>query len=431
MFDLPSKLTRIYGNSLARNTGWMIAGQGSNFFLQAGYFLVLTRLLGVTEFGIFAGAFALVNSVTPYSSLGSSMIFMRYVSADRDLAQVYWGNILAITSASSLPLMVLLALVGGKLFGHDRIGLIAVLVVANCFMSQIVNSAGSVFQTFEQLRTTAWLQTLSNCLRLVVMVILILYLHHATAFQCALGILISSTLAAVTAMTIVRSSIGGIRISAKLFRLRFWEGLGFSFAGSTQALYNDVDKMMLSHYGMNVANGIYTMAYRIVDFSNTPVSAIDAALLPRFFTLHREGFAAVGRMARKVLPIAVAAGLAAAVCTLLASPLLVRIVGHGFGDALLAIRWLCWLPALRAVHQLTGGVLTATGRQSYRTGAQFMVALFNLSLNLILIPKHGWLGAAWASLASDGALGAINLILVFLFLGAWKSQKQIDYPKAV
>jgi O-antigen/teichoic acid export membrane protein len=207
-----------------------------------------------------------------------------------------------------------------------------------------------------------------------------------------------------------------MRVSGSLFRLRFWEGIGFSFAGSTQAVYNDIDKMMLSHYGMNAANGIYTMAYRVVDFATTPVTAIDSAVLPRFFTLNKEGLPAVIRIARKIVPIAALSGLAAAGFTLLAAPFLVRIVGHGFANALLAIRWLCWLPALRGVHQLAGGVLTATGRQNYRTAAQFLVAVLNFSLNLAWIPSHGWLGAAWATLASDGALGAINLLLVFLVL---------------
>jgi O-antigen/teichoic acid export membrane protein len=89
-------------------------------------------------------------------------------------------------------------------------------------------------------------------------------------------------------------------------------------------------------------------------------------------------------------------------------------VGHGFANALLAIRWLCWLPALRGVHQLAGGALTATGRQNYRTVAQFLVAALNVALNLVWIPAHGWIGAAWASLISDGTLGLLNLSLVLL-----------------
>jgi O-antigen/teichoic acid export membrane protein len=416
VIDARRRLAGIRKNALARNTAWMVAGQGGNFFLQAGYFLALARLLGVTEYGVFAGAFALVSAVTPYSSLGSQMIFMRYVSADRDSAQTYWGNMLMITAASSLVLTAGLALAGGRLFGRGTIALIAVLVVANCFMSQVVNNASMVFQTFEQLRETAWLRLLSNLLRLLAIAVLLIYLHRATPFQCSLAILVSSTIAAGTATLLVRNTIGKMHVSGRLFRLRLWEGIGFSVAGSTTAVYNDVDKMMLSHYGMNAANGIYTMAYRVVDFATTPVTAIDSACVPRYFALNREGLPAVTRLARRIIPLAALSGLAAAGLTLLLSPFLVRIVGHGFANALDAIRWLCWLPALRGVHQLAGSALTATGRQNYRTAAQFLVALLNFALNLAWIPSHGWLGAAWASLASDGALGAINLLLVFLLL---------------
>ncbi len=415
-FDLRRKLARICKSSLARNAGWILVGQGGNFFLQAGYFLALARLLGATEYGVFAGAFALVSSVTPYSSLGSQMIFMRYVSAERDSAQIYWGNMLMITAVSSLLLTAGLGLAGAKLLGPQSIGLIAVLVVANGFMSQVTNNASMVFQTFEQLKATAWLRLLSNLLRLLAIAVLLIYLHHATAFQCSIGILISSTLAAGIAIVWIRSTIGAMRVSVSLFVMRFWEGIGFSVAGSTTAVYNDVDKMMLSHYGMNAANGIYTMAYRVVDFATAPVTAIDTASVPRYFALNKEGLPAVTRMAKKLVPVAALSGLAAAGCTLLVSPFLVRIVGHGFVDALVAIHWLCWLPALRGVHQLAGSALTATGRQNYRTAAQFLVAVLNLALNLLWIPSHGWLGAAWASLASDGALGGINLLLVFLVL---------------
>jgi len=414
VFDFWRKLARMRKSSLASNTGWMIVGQGTNFFLQAGYFILLARLLGVTEYGVFAGAFALVNTVTAYSSLGSGMIFMRYVSGDRGLAKVYWGNLLTITTIFSLILAPSLAFAGERLFGYSSIWLITVLVFANCLMSQVILCAGTVFQTFEQLKATASLQALSNFLRLLAIGTLLICLHRATAFQCALGILASSTIAAMIAIARVRKYIGGFTVSGRLIRLRFWEGIGFSFAGSTQAVYNDVDKIMLSHYGMNVANGIYTMAYRVVDFATTPVSAIDAAVLPRYFALQREGMSGTGRLVKKILPIAVLAGLAAAVFTLLASPLLVRMVGHGFANALLAIRWLCWLPALRGVHQLAGGALTATGRQNYRTAAQLLVAVLNVVLNLLWIPTYGWLGAAWASLISDGSLGLLNLSLVIL-----------------
>jgi O-antigen/teichoic acid export membrane protein len=415
VLHLKEKFARLRRSSLLRNSGWAFVGLGGNFALQAGSFLLMARMLGVTEYGLFAGAFALVSSVTPYSSLGSQMIFMRHVSLDRTLARAYWGNTLFITAITSICLVFGLSLAGSKLFGSGTIGLIIVLVVANCFMSQVSANASSVFQTFEQMRAMAWLRGLTNLLRLLALAGLALAEHRATPFQCALCLLLSSGIAAAIAVVCVQRSIGAAGFSMDLVRRRFWEGIGFSFAGSTQAVYNDVDKMMLSHYGMNAANGIYSMAYRVVDLATAPVTAIDTACTPRYFSLSKDGLPAVLRVARKIVPIAALSGLVAAAATLIASPLIVRIVGQDFATSLLAFRWLCCLPGLRGVHQLSGAVLTATGRQNARTAAQLAVALLNFGLNLMWIPSHGWLGAAWASLASDGALMILNLSLVYIF----------------
>ena len=408
---------KIWNSRLARTTSVMMFGQGGSFVLQAAYFLLIARLLGTTEYGIYAGAFALVNTVTPYSVLGSPMLFMRHVSADRSLAQIYWGNSLATTAGITFLLLGLLPWIASHLLGKGLAGVILTLTIANCLTGQVVNSASIVFQTFERMRATALLRLSSNALRVVALIILMLMYGHATVFQCSMAILVGSSLAAFLSLAWVRSVIGDARINRTLFLRRFWEGIGFSVAGSTQAAYNDTDKILLSHYGMNAADGIYTVAYRLADFATTPVAALDSVALPRYFKLNTEGVSSVLNLASKLIPIAVLLGFGASFFTLLSSPLVLKVIGHGFSETLIAVRWLCWLPGLRAIHQLSGSALTATGFQNHRTVAQLFVALLNLGMNLVLIPTHGWLGAAWASLISDGLLGGINLFLLFVVRG--------------
>jgi O-antigen/teichoic acid export membrane protein len=416
-----SKIEKLISHSLARNTGWMIFGLGANALFRAGVLLLLARLLGVNEYGVFAGAFALVSTVAPYSSLGSQMIFMRYVSTDRDMASTYWGNMIAVMAGSTVILIAALSFVSRVLLGPGTAALVAILVVSNCFMSQLANCASNVFQTFEDLRHTAWLTAFANLMLLLLVAGLAFSIHRATPVQCALAFFGAYTVSACVALAWVHRYVGRIKISLSLLFRRFWEGIGFSLAGSTQAVYNDVDKLMLSHYGMNTVDGFYTFAYRIVDFSTIPVNSIDAACLPRYFALSSQGLSSVVRLAKRIVPFAALSGLLAAVVMLLGSPFVIRLVGHGFANALHVLRWLCVLPVLRGVHQLTGGVLTATGLQNYRTAAQFAVAALNVAMNLMLIPSHGWRGAAWASVASDGALAILNALLVVF--AVWRSKR--------
>ncbi len=408
------RVRRLSGHQLLRSTSWLAIGQVANRLLQAVYFLLLARLLGVTSYGLFAGVFALVNTVTPYSALGSSMLFMRYVSMDRAAARLYWGNTIATIVAVSILLAGVLSWIGSIIIGPSRIAMIVVLVIANCVMSQISTCASCVFLTLHRFRSSATIVFLSNLSRVITLVVMVLLLKRATAFQWSLGVLLSSSVAAAITLIWIRSVIGPMNFDLRHARKHFWEGIGFSVAGSTESVYNDFDKIMLSHYGMIQAAGIYTMAYRVVDLSTAPLNALVATTMPRLFVMSKEGFAAVRRVCGRLTRVAFAVGIGSACFTLLASPWVLRMVGHGFAEAVMAIRWLCWLPALRAIHQMAGSALTAAGRQNYRTGAQATVGVVNVALNFWLIPAHGWLGAAWASLASDGLLCVLNVGLVLL-----------------
>jgi O-antigen/teichoic acid export membrane protein len=73
------------------------------------------------------------------------------------------------------------------------------------------------------------------------------------------------------------------------------------------------------------------------------------------------------------------------------------------------VRWLSLLPLFRAFHLSAGDAMAGIGCQKWRLAIQLVAALGNFMLNLWCIPRYGWLGAAWTSLITDGALG----------VGAW------------
>jgi O-antigen/teichoic acid export membrane protein len=412
MKGLLMRFAQLRQHRVSRNASWMFLGQGTNFLLQAGYFVLLARLLGVKEYGVFAGAFAVVNLVTPYSTLGAGMLFMRYVTLDRSKAAIYWGNSLAVTAAATVLIAGALFLAGPALTRTHNSLIFVVLVVANCFCAQIANLGSLVFQTFERMQWTAMLGLVANLARFLILIVMRLTLHHATAFQWSVGVLIASACAAAVSMARVRAEIGPAALERDLIAKRVREGLGFSFAGTTQAAYNDVDKVMLSHYGLSRENGFYTLAYRVIDVATTPIIAVDSAVLPRFFRLGDKSMSQAVRLAAKTAGVSVLLGAAIGAGILLLAPLIPHLVGRDFSGVLVALRWLCWIPLLRAIHRVAGSALTGSGRQNLRTASQLTVAALNFGLNLWWIPIYGWIGAAWSSLASDGLLAVLNSLLL-------------------
>src|SRR6185437_15619139 len=152
----------------------------------------------------------------------------------------------------------------------------------------------------------------------------------------------------------------------------------------------------------------------IVDLATVPVTALDAAALPHYFRKRQEGLAAARSLSVRLAWRAALVGALTSGCMFAAAPLIPYVVGKEFGESVVAFRWLCAIPVCRGLHQLTGSAITGLGFQRYRTIVQVAAAAFNFGLSLWLIPRYGWMGAAWASLATEGSL----VVASFTILGS-------------
>lgn len=409
-----SFITRARKSVLVRNAGWLFAGQGLSFVAQAAYFIVLARLLGTTQYGLLAGAIALVAIVSQYSSLGSGLLFLRYVSLDHQNFRRYWGNVLMSIFLVGGLLVVALRMTGRWLVGPTSVPLLFPIAIGDCLFQQLSACAGQVFQTFEKMKFSALLNLLNNTARCILAIGMLVVLGRVSAWQWALATLAVSSGTACIAFAIVTRFFGLPVFSPSLLIKRSAEGLVFAVSGSTTAVYNDIDKVVLSHFGMDKANGIYSMAYRVVNIGTMPISSLVGAAFPRFFREGRKGIAALVPMARALLRRTAVLGVLVSVAMFFCAPIIPHLVGKSYLESVSALRWLCLIPLFRCFHLSAGDAIGGAGHQRYRLVSQSVAAAGNLLLNLYLVPRYSWHGAAWASLATDGSLGVMNWLALML-----------------
>jgi O-antigen/teichoic acid export membrane protein len=415
IIQLVNELKRLPKSTLARNAGWMFLGQGLSILFQGAYFILLGRLLGSTEYGLYVGAAALISLVSQYSPLGSQLVFLRYVSTDHSRFARYWGNVLLSTLTLGGFFAVLLIWAGphiAKSYSHTMLAFVA---ISDCLCMQLTASAGVVFQTFEKMRITASVNLLINFLRVLLAGGMLWNLHHASARQWVVAVLIISTVATGTAITLVTRYYGKPKFSPQLLKERIGEGFVFALSSSTSNIYDNIDKAMLGHYGMNTANGIYTMAYRVVDVCMMPITAIYSAAYPRFFRRGTQGADNTATYAVRILKRTAPLGILLAALMWLLAPVIPQLVGKSFHESIAALRWLCLLPFFRSFQWSAGDALTGAGHQNSRLGTQGFAAVFNVAVNFYVIPRYGWYGAAWSSMATDGLLGVLNWIVLLRF----------------
>jgi O-antigen/teichoic acid export membrane protein len=399
---------------LVRNAGWLFAGQGLSFVVQGFYFIVLARLLGTTQYGLLAGAVALVAVVSQYSAFGSGLLFLRYVSPDHSRFRSYWGNILMSTLLLGTLLVLVIRLSGRWLVGAASVPLLLPIAIGDCVFAQLGSAAGQVFQTFEKMKFSAAITLVGSVSRCLIAVAMLVILGRASAWQWAIASLIVSATSTGVAVAIVTRFFGFPSFSPSLLKRRLGEGFVFAVSGSTTAVYNDIDKVVLSRFGMDRANGIYSMAYRVVNIGAMPALSIVGAAFPRFFREGVKGIAATVPMARQLLKRIAPLSLGISVAMFVCAPIIPHLVGKSYVESVNALRWLCLIPFFRAFHLSAGDAIAGAGHQKFRLVSQSIAAIGNLLLNLYLVPRYSWHGAAWASLGTDGALGVMNWLALII-----------------
>jgi O-antigen/teichoic acid export membrane protein len=172
---------------------------------------------------------------------------------------------------------------------------------------------------------------------------------------------------------------------------------------------------MLSRLGGMEATGVYAAAYRVIDVSMTPVRSLAAAAYPQFFRKGAGGMAATYPYAQSLIAKAALYGSLASAGLWLFAPVLPHFLGSRYSDVVPAVRWLALIPFLRCLHSFMADALSGAGLQPTRTGIQVVAALVNIGLNLVILPRYSWRGAAWTSLGCDGLLAVLFWATAFYY----------------
>ena len=412
-------------HGLVRNTLWMFLGQGLRLVIQALYFIEIARSLGAANYGAFIGVVALVGIAYPFGALGSGNLLVKNVARDRSLFPDYFGRALATTAAISTVLFALLFL-SAHLALPASIPLSLVLLVAgsDLFGLNLITISGQSFQAFEQLNWTALINVLISAARLAGALVLIQVHSHPSALQWGYMYFFSTVAVAVISLALVWRKLGRPEFAHFFQGAETREGAYFSISLSAQTIYNDIDKTMLARLGTLDATGIYGAAYRLIDVSFVPVSALLWSAYPNFFRAGAGGIRESFRYAKPLVLRTLAYSIFVSVMILLFAGYVPLILGPEYARTAEALRWLAPLPILKGLHYFLSDSLTGAGHQGLRTAIQAGVAAFNVLLNLWIIPAYSWRGAAWSSLASDGLL--LCGVSAAVFLLSRKSRTAAD-----
>jgi O-antigen/teichoic acid export membrane protein len=397
-------LARIKKEGLLRDTTHLSIGQSLRLAIQAVYFVLIARSLGPDSYGAFVAVVAMASVLGPFSGMGTPNLFIKNVRSGKREAAVCWGNglLLTVLSGASFSAFAM----GMNYVFHMKNAYFIVIIVctSDLILMKITELASFGFAASNRMTQNSIQSVVLSLLRLLGIVALMGIVHKVTVDRWAWVYLLTSFLGTIYALW-KGSQLWGIpRIDLHALREDVAEGVFFSIGSSASTIYNDIDKIMLSKLSDLASTGVYAAAYRLIDVSMTPVRALIAAAYPQFFRKGVDGIRATYVYALSLIAKAVIYGVFASAALWLSAPVLPLILGSKYSAVVPALRWLALLPLLRCFHVFLADALSGAGLQRIRTGVQVVVALINIGLNIVILPRYSWRGAAWTSLGCDGLL---------------------------
>ncbi|MGD0274335.1 MAG: oligosaccharide flippase family protein [Gaiellaceae bacterium] len=387
--------------------GVQLVGRVVNLALGVVVTALLARTLGGSGFGVWSTLLAISSLVGVLGDLGLEQVALRRAAAEPELEAEWLGALVILRAVTSMVTMAL-CIAAVVLIAPDHEALVAGIILMLVFLTSAASSLRIVFQL--RVRNSLTIAALTFQSVLWAAVVVYGYLSGAGMVFFAVGFVLatglSSMLQGVLALKRAPILFRGVRARCgELIRM----GAPIAIAGLFVLGYGRIDQILVFELAGSRSAGLYAAAYRIFDqsqFAPVSISTTMFPLLAAAFAADPRRFKALLQTSLELL-LTVSMG-AFALSLAYSGPIIALVYGSEFARASRALPVLIGAFVLVSIGYLQDLLVIVAGRQKRFVVAAVVALVFNIALNLALIPRWGFMAAAATTAATEALVVAMR-----------------------
>lgn len=372
---------------------------------------LITNYLSPSGFGEYATVLTFTGFFTVLIDLGLFHVAIREISKAHDRAQEILSNILTIRLLSAVLATISVIVIGYALPQYRPIGpgiLVGALAMFVYFLTNILDVVFHVNLKMQYIAVAELVSKISTLLAVYIAITL------DWGLVGIIGAILFGSLMAVVPRVVVARRFIQLKLafdkSICIWLLKLALPLGLVFILNN--IYFKIDSQMLYLLSTTRDAGLYGIAYRLLETTLFISAFVVAAITPSLSRNIGSNRQVAQHLISRVFEILLAAGLLLFVSlSIFAKQIIIFISDPSYLDAARAIPMLAAVVALMYINGLFGQILIAADKRKILVTFSIILVLFNISLNLILIPRFGFIGAAWSTLISEFGILIFNLIV--------------------
>lgn len=372
---------------------------------------LITRYLGADGFGDYAVVIAFFSLFGAIADLGLYSITARDISRINANEEKIIGNVFALRLLTSFLVLIISPLLILVLPYSDQLK-IGILIGAAAFVfSSSYMVLNGIFQKNIAMHKVALVELIGKAVQVGIVALAVIKDLNFTI------IVLSVLFGMITNFLLV------LWLARKYTKIKLQFDLGYwkSFLKSSAPMgmsvlitfmYFKLDTILLSVLQNSTAVGMYNAAYKVIEnitFFPAMIVGLVLPLMSRYIFSDREKFEIISNQTFRVFMVLV---VPVVIGAMFLSDEIIRIIaGEGFSQSADTLKILVFALAFIFFGHFFNYILIAGNLQKKLMGVLFVCAIFNISLNLILIPRLSFTGAAVTSLLTE-----ILVVLLTFFI---------------
>lgn len=411
---LHGRVMQLPRGALAKNTVLATLFNGIRLIAQASSLILLARLVGPIELGMFAGVAGVATTLGALSGLGLGFVMYQEAANQRSTFGAYWRVSVATTILSGSAFFLLGVPFYVWIFdGGLSLGATGAIFLADVVFLPVIANAANAMAADERIGWAAALPSSMSVARLLAIVAFWYSgvpkdIESYTSFYLLVTIIIA-IVGLVTVHQVLRPQPAWLPISIDLFR----RGLGFMVAWGSSLSLTQLDKAVVLRFAGAETAGVYAPAYRAATLLAFPVESMSMAAMPRLFQKYAGSRDHRGLVASLFL-VAALYGVVAGGLLWSAASLLPLMLGEGFASAADGVRWLALFVPCYALRSLGGVVLMAAKMKRIRALIEGIGLALMVGLGAVLLPTGGLIAAAIMITVIEAAVAVAHWLVILM-----------------
>ena len=395
-----------------RNTGWLLFEQIFRMGLSLVVTSLMARYLGAENFGMLNYGLAYVMIFTTVSNLGIDSIIVNEIIKNRkDTGKLIGTTIYLRFFSSIFSIFTIVLIIYYFDVSNSTIQLIT-FIQSISLLFIVFDAIGFWFQSNLQSKYIVIAKSIAFTIVSIWRLALIFFEKSIEFF--AVATVIEAIFMSSFMLIFYRLfKPPKLRYSSQTAKQLLFQSYHFLISGILIMIYTQIDKIMLGQMAGNLTVGIFTAALVISSLWMFIPNALIQSARPLIMESKNHNEYLYRKRNKQLYCSIIWMGIVASILiTILAKPIILFVYGTQFIESVQVLVILIWSRIFALIGTIKAIWLTSENLGRYLTIFVGIAAFINVSLNLMLIPKYGAIGAAIATLVAE-IVSSVFAVLLF------------------